>query len=128
MAFSRQRKETNTETFQRLYPYYMAIGMSYDEYWNDEAILVKYYRQAYLYKTKQRNQELWLQGLYTYYALMISLGNAFRKKGAKVEQYLERPFPLNALEIKEEKEYAERKEMAKIMSYVKGNLKYDPKG
>lgn len=128
MTFSRRKLETNEETFQRLYPYYMAIGMSYDEYWNDEAILVKYYRKAYLYKTKRRNEELWLEGVYVYNALMIALGNAFRKKGATVQPYIERPFPINELEQKEEKEYQERKELAKIMKYVKGNLKYDPKG
>ena len=129
---SRRSKETLQETFQRLYPYYMAIGMSYDEYWNDEAILVKYYRKAHLYKSKQRNEELWLEGLYTYHAVATALGNGFRKKGSQPTPYLEKPIALNSLEIKEQREAEEKKKLANILKYVKGNLKFHegdiPKG
>lgn len=125
---SKRASETKEETFKRLYPYYMSIGMSYDEYWNGEPELVKYYREAYLLKGKQRNQELWLQGYYVYNAVATALGNGFRKKGTSPTSYIEKPIPMNRLEIKEDQEHKEKEQIAKIMSYVKGNLKENSKG
>lgn len=101
----------------------MSIGMTYDEYWNQEALLVKFYREAYQQSSKQRNYELWLQGYYVHYAVSIALANGFRGKGKTPQPYLEKPFALNSLERKEEKEAEERKKMAQLMNYVQGNLK-----
>ena len=43
--------------------------MTYDQYWNDDCQLVKFYRKAHKLKNEQKNQELWLQGMYIYEAL-----------------------------------------------------------
>ena len=47
-----------TEQFYENLPYYLSIGMTWDEYWNDDCLKAKYYRKADKLRRKQRNQEL----------------------------------------------------------------------
>lgn len=68
--------------------------MTMDEYWNASPHLVKYYREAHRHKVEERNQELWLQGLYIYNAFSVVLANAFSKKGATKHKYLDKPIEL----------------------------------
>lgn len=85
--------------------------MSYDEYWNSEGIIAKYYREANELKRRQRNQELWLQGAYIYEALcdVAPILQAFAKKGTKVQPYASEPYPLSEKEQRE-RELAKEKE------------------
>lgn len=101
-----------SETFEQLCPYYMSIGMSYDEFWNGDVERVIAYRTAGELRDKRRNQELWLQGLYVYEAL-CSASALFRftmKKTIKPEPYMKEPLPITAAEAREreEKERRER--------------------
>lgn len=92
------------EIFEQLCPYYMSIGMSYDDFWNGDVCMVKAYRTAYELREKRRNQELWLQGMYFYEAL-CDASPLFRfsmKKGIiKPEPYLKEPYPITAAEVRE---------------------------
>lgn len=95
--------------------YYLAIGMSLDEYWCASPHLVRYYREAHKLSVEQRNQELWLQGLYIYNAFSVVLANAFGKKGGKRHNYLEKP--INLFEFTHKQEEAERvKETNRIVN------------
>lgn len=97
---------SHTEVFHTHFPYYLSIGMTYDQYWNDDCTLVKPYRQAAEMKRSARNEELWLQGLYFYEALcdVSPILHAFAKSGTKPEQYRPRPLPITPSEIRAEKE------------------------
>lgn len=53
-----------TDHLEKLCPYYIMYGMSYDEFWNSSLDRLAAYWQAYQYGIERRNQELWLQGLY----------------------------------------------------------------
>ena len=64
------------------------MGMTYDEYWNQDPWLVKDYRDAYEYKKDELNAQAWLEGVYMYHAIAAVLGQAFGKKSAT---YLEEP-------------------------------------
>lgn len=105
------------ETFEQLCPYYMSIGMSYDEFWNDDVSKVKAYRKAYELKEKRRNQELWLQGMYFYEAL-CDASPLFRfsmKKGTiKPEPYVKEPYPITEAEVKEREEREARKKEERL--------------
>ena len=105
---------TYTEQFYEVFPYYLSIGMTYEQFWNDDPMLAKYYRQAEEIRNDKRNQELWLQGMYIYEALcdVAPLHHAFAKKGAKAEPYVERPY---ALTEKQRKREAEEKEKANAL-------------
>jgi hypothetical protein len=89
----------------------MSIGMSYDDFWNGDVMMVKAYRQADELRLKQKNHELWLQGMYMYEAL-CDVSPLFRfsmKKGTvKPEPYAKEPYPITALEVRERKEREEK--------------------
>lgn len=108
---------TYTEYFNKVFPYYLAMGMTYDQFWNDDCNIAKYYRQAYEIKKKQKNEELWLQGMYIYEALcdVSPVLHAFAKKGTKPAKYPIEPYPLSEKEVEERRIRDEKRnvEMAK---------------
>ena len=105
------------EVFEQLCPYYMSIGMSYDEFWNQDVSRVKAYRKAYELREKRRNQELWLQGMYVYEAL-CDASPLFRfsmKKGSiKPEPYVKEPYPITEAEVREREERKAREKEARL--------------
>ena len=104
-------KKTYTDFFNELCPYYMFIGMTYEQYWYGEAELVDFYNKSHKLMIQEKNQELWLQGFYVLNAFETVMSNAFGKKGKKKIEYPKEPydmFPKTAreLEIEAEKERA----------------------
>lgn len=96
-----------TEVFEEVCPYYMSIGMSYEDFWYKDVRLVEHYRKAQEYRERHRNQELWLQGMYIYEALCDAspLFRLSMKKGVvKPEPYAKEPYPITAMEIREREE------------------------
>ena len=89
---------TYTERFYEQFPYYLAIGMTPEQYWDGDPALAKYYRQADELKLERLNQQLWLQGMYVYEAICDAspILRAFAKKGTKPHPFTEKPYPLTA--------------------------------
>lgn len=86
-----------TETFKEAFPYYLALGMTYDQFWNQDVELVRFYRQAAKIKRDLRNQDLWLQGAYVYEAILDSapvLRFSLSKTTPKPIPYREQPYEL----------------------------------
>lgn len=102
---------TYTERFYELFPYYLAIGMTYDQYWNDDPMLVKYYRKADELRRERVNEEKWLQGMYIYEALcdVSPVLHAYAKKGTKPQPYSDKPYAITELQRKREEEEHARK-------------------
>ena len=99
-----------TEVFYTHLPYYLAIGMPYDLYWNGDCRLTECYRRAEEIKQRQRNQELWLQGMYIYEALcdVSPILQAFAKKGTKPTPYTSEPYAITAKQVQEKRERQEQ--------------------
>ncbi len=119
---------TYTEIFEKHFPYYLSIGMTYDEYWNQDCLLTKYYREAEKLKNDRMNQELWLQGMYIYDALccVAPVMHAMAKSGTKPLPYPERPYPLAEEDIekrREEEERTNRKRARAVFETWASNLK-----
>lgn len=96
------------------------MGMTYEQYWDMSPYLVIAYRKAYKLKREIANEQAWLQGLYVYDAFAVCMANAFAKRGAKKENYLEKPvdiFPLTDAE-KERREQGERDKMQQAMEAI----------
>lgn len=95
----------------------MSIGMSYDEFWNQDVALVRAYRKADELKRRRQNETLWLQGMYIYEALCDAapIFHAFAKKGTKPNPYSKEPYAITETEIRERKirEDREREERMK---------------
>ena len=105
------RSSTFTEIFEGVFPYYLAIGMTYDQFWVDDPALVKAYRKADEIRKRRMNEELWLNGIYTAEALASTVGNMFSKSKYK---YPSEPKPITMDEIRERKEREQRAKMEKF--------------
>ena len=87
-----------------MFPYYLSLGMSYEQYWYSEPWLVRAYRDAELYRREQSNYNAWLQGLYIHRAVSASLSQAFSDKKSQQLTYLDYPFAITKREKEAEKE------------------------
>ena len=103
---------TYTEKFNELFPYYLSLGMTEEQYWDRDSTLVIHYRKADELRTNRKNQEMWLQGAYIYDAMsrVSPLLHAFAKKGTKPMPYLTEPYTFD----KKQKEMKESKEEKKV--------------
>ena len=79
--------------------------MTYDQYWNEDCCLVRYYRKAYQLQRDRDNEQSWLQGMYIYEALcdVAPVLHAFAKKGTKPLEYPDRPYAITKQEIERRK-------------------------
>jgi hypothetical protein len=94
-----------TEVFYKHLPYYLAIGMPNDLYWNGDCRLTESYRQAEEIRQRQKNQEMWLQGMYIYEALcdVSPILQAFAKKGTKPVPYSSEPYAITQKQVEEKR-------------------------
>lgn len=90
--------------------------MTYDQYWNEDCCLVKYYRRAYEIQRERRNHEMWLQGMYIYDALCDAapLMRAFSKKGTKALPYPAQPYAITSQSIARRRQEKEKAKYEKI--------------
>lgn len=102
------------EWLDRLCVYYMTMGVTYEEFWYGDYTKFKYVARQYEAQRKLQNEDAWLQGAYVYDAVATALSNAFRKKGAKAQNYLERPLQVYP-KTEEEKQYEAEMERRKII-------------
>ena len=101
-----------TEHFNELFPAYLAMGMTWTQFWIDEPELAVAYRKAEMIRKRRKNEELWLEGIYVAEALNATVGNMF-SKGQK-NQYPDEPFPITADEQQERREREERNRMERM--------------
>ena len=121
--------KTNTEIFEECFPFYLAIGMSFAEYWTGDPSLVRYYRKAYRIKQDEINNNAWLQGLYIYDAISTALHNALRgfgKQKPPAMEYAKQPYELNNkvktdAEKAKEVEIEQEKALAWMENFVRMN-------
>lgn len=89
----KQQNISLTEIFDEHCPYYLSIGMSYDEFWFENPLRVIAYRKALQIKSEVKKYEFWEQGAYFYESLVNTsvLFRDFVKQG-KATPYPERPY------------------------------------
>lgn len=114
-----------TEQFYEHFPFYLSIGMSADEFWNQDCLLTKSYRKAHELRQNRKNEELWLQGLYIYEALadVSPLLHAFAKKDTTAIPYPNRPYPRTAKEAKEREEAERKARYEQALAAMKARIK-----
>lgn len=102
---------TFTEIFEEVFPYYLAIGMSYEQFWVCDPELVKSYRKADEIRKRRMNEELWLNGAYMVDALTATVGNMFSKEKYS---YPVEPKPITKAEVEERQAREEKARMERI--------------
>lgn len=105
------------------FPYYLSLGMTYDQYWNDNPELVVMYRKAEEIRSHRKNWEMWMNGRYTYDAIMRLVPSLQMWKPKEPIQYMEEPYPLTRKEYEERmaKEQKRKQEemRAKMAAFAK---------
>lgn len=103
------------EKFEELCPFYMSIGMSYNDFWKEDVTLTKVYLAAYRIKEKRQYEIMkwqnWEQGLYIYEALcdVSPILRAF-SKAKKPLPYPEKPYGMEGNDENTEHKEKEKKE------------------
>ena len=100
-----------TDLFNEQFPYYLVMGMTYQEFWHGDFNLVKAYRKAYKLQQEIKDSECWRQGLYFYEALLDAspILQAFAKNGTKP-----RPYPSKPYGVSDKEEISKEEENRKI--------------
>lgn len=97
---------TYAEMFTKLCPEYMALGMSYDDYWHKPTYVHKAYRKAHEIRMRNEEWARWRQGAYIYDALLrvAPVLRAFGKGNVEPGKYPDEPWPLTEEEAKEQEQ------------------------
>lgn len=90
--------------------------MTYEQYWEQDCELVKYYRKAAKIKLDLDNQQAWLNGLYVYEAVgdLIPLLQ-FGAKNPKSKPYPSKPFEFDTKKVQK---VQEEKKMSKAKAFM----------
>lgn len=87
-------------------------------------MLVKYYREAYTLRRKERNYELWLQGLYIYHALCdVSPLFRFSTHPQKAIPYPEEPFPISKADAEEQEKAKEKQKFEQMKAKMEAMVR-----
>jgi len=99
-----------SDTFRKVFPYYINAGMTYEQFWQGDPELVIYYRRAYEDRKEYDATMAYLQGRYFYDAMCLvsPLYNPLKPK--KPRKYLKQPYAITP-RMKEKQEQAEIREM-----------------
>ena len=97
------------DLFNKQFPYFLSIGMTYEQYWQGDPYLTRFYREAEKMRFNRENQMMWIQGLYINNAVETVVYNAWcRKNGEKAITYYDKPIDFNVQKnIEDEKKEAE---------------------
>ncbi len=77
------------DIFDEACPHYIAMGMTYDEYWRGDPWAVRAYRQAYKAKREAASFDAWLHGMY----VRDAIASCFTDK-KNPYKYPEKPYEL----------------------------------
>lgn len=118
---------TLAEMFTQVFPYYLHMGMTYEEFWYGPPSLVRAYRKAYDMERHRRNEEMWMQGRYIFEALRCApLLVGFPEKGYKPPSgagYPEMPYPLSEREEREREIERENENTKRFIAQLEAESK-----
>ena len=118
---SENEEKTFSEVFDEQFVEYLALGMTYEQFWLEDVTLVRAYRKAYRLKYEREqdlaNWKAWIQGRYVYDALVEVAPYLNSLKPKEPLPYDEKPYEIKrsddpkpteaSKEIKEETEAIE---------------------
>lgn len=72
----------------------MAIGITWEQFWEMNPRIVNAHIKGHKLFVQEQNALYHLEGIYTKFALDATVGNLFKKKGAKAVEYPDKPIEL----------------------------------
>ena len=70
------------------------MGITWAEFWDMTPAIIEAHKAAFKIKKEEENTFAYLQGIYVRDALAATVGNMFKKKGAKAIEYPSEPYDL----------------------------------
>ena len=107
------------EMFMELCPSYMAMGMTWNEFWHCNTKVHRAYRLAWKQKKAYRNWEMWWQGGYIYEALLKVapvMRAAFGSGKVEPGKYSDEPYPLTKKEAESMQERKRQEAMKRMLA------------
>lgn len=93
--------------------------MSYEQFYEQDVELAKFYRQSYEIQEDRHNSHMWLQGMYIYDAISTSLYNIFcRKAGQQASSYPSQPYPLTESQKEKEQNLKLKEDQARAQVWM----------
>ena len=74
----------------RSFPFYLSIGMTYEQFWENDPSLAKYYREADKLRNERKNTDAWIQGMYIYDAVSTVVYNVWCRDKGNHQQNIQR--------------------------------------
>lgn len=98
--------------FEEVCPYFIAMGMTYEQFWKEDVTMTKAYLKAYKMRQDIKEWNIWKQGMYIYEALcdVSPALHAFSKKGTKPLPYSKTPYGYEEYEQKIKQKEEKNKE------------------
>ena len=103
----------------KVFPSYIVMGMTYQQFWHGQAWLAKAYRDAYEMQQKNAEWDRWRQGAYFYDALLRVapvMRASFSKTKVEPGKYPDEPWPLTAKEAQEREEAKRRRTFEQMLA------------
>ena len=95
------------------FPYAYAMGISWSEFWEMTPANIDAHKQGFKLKKEEENAFAYIQGIYVRDALACTVGNMFKKKGAKAIEYPSEPYGMYKEQTEEQVESGEMTEAEK---------------
>lgn len=114
----KQVEHTFHEVFKEMCPFYISIGMTYDQYWKQDVELTRIYLEAFYIKEKREAKKskwkIWEQGLYIFEALcdVSPILRAF-SKARKPLPYPTKPYGIEEFDKEEKKKKKKARQQEK---------------
>lgn len=113
-----------TDVFNEIFPTFLLVGMTYDQFWNDDVYLVRHYINLYKLVNIRREQDAWMIGVYVREALQ-DVASCF---GNKKYNYPDKPYGFfdiqeeqSQIDIDMQKKLEEEKAKVWMMNLVQNN-------
>lgn len=109
------------ETFRKLCPMYMVMGMTYDQFWHCNTVVHKAYREAWEIHKQNDEWSRWRQGAYFYDALLRVapvMRSSMSKTHVEPGKYPDEPWPLTEKEAKERELRRERENTERFIKQL----------
>lgn len=100
------------DRFEEVFPFYLSIGMTPQQYWDDDCTLARAFREAHEIRLKRESETLWLQGAYIY-EILLDVAPMYRAfKPSKPKPYRKEAIPVfeDKKALKKEKEKKQMEE------------------
>ena len=116
-----------TKIFEDNCPFFIAMGMSYQQYWEEDPTIAKYYLKAYKIEEERTEWMLWKLGVYGYEALcdVSPVLHAFAKKGTKPLPFADKPLFIDNSVMETAKEKQEKEEKEAKNERLKAEVAFD---